>query len=56
MTQAVGKYGESVPTAAVCRNACRSCLTTNAIGLATAGVMAVGYGVARLARRLIPPS
>ena len=56
VTQAVGKYGESVPTAAVCRNACRSCLTTNAIGLATAGVMAVGYGVARLARRLIPPS
>jgi hypothetical protein len=56
VTQAVGKYGESVPTAAVCCNACRSCLTTNAVGLATAGVMAAGYGVARFARRLISPS
>lgn len=56
VTQAVGKYGESVPTAAVCCNACRTCLTTNVIGLATAGVMAAGYGFARFARRLIPPS
>ena len=56
MTQAVGKYGETVPTAAVCCNACRACLTTNVIGLAAAGVMAAGYGVARFARRLVPPS
>ena len=56
LTQAASKYGESVPTAAVCCNACRACLTTNAIGLATAGVMAAGYGVARFARRLVTPS
>ena len=54
MTRAVGKYGESVPTAAVCCNACRACITTNVIGLATAGVVAAGYGIARFARRLIP--
>jgi hypothetical protein len=56
VTEAVGRYGESVPTAAVCCNVCRSCLTTNAIGLVTTGVMAAGYGVARLARRLVRPS
>lgn len=56
MTQAAGKYGETVPTAAVCCNACRTCLTTNVIGLATAGLMATGYGVARFARRLVTPS
>jgi hypothetical protein len=56
MTQAVGKYGESAPTAAVCCNACRTCLTTNVVGLATAAVMASAYGVARFARRLISPS
>jgi hypothetical protein len=52
VAQAAGKYGESAPTAAVCCNACRTCLTTNLIGLATAGFMAAGYGVARYVRQL----
>lgn len=56
MAQAAGKYGENVPSAAVCCNACRTCLTTNVVGLATAGVMAAGYGVARFARRFVKPS
>jgi hypothetical protein len=56
MAQVAGKYGDNVPSAAVCCNACRTCLTTNAIGLATAGVMAAGYGVARFARRFVRPS
>jgi hypothetical protein len=56
VAQAAAKYGENAPTAAVCCNACRTCLTTNVIGLATAAVMAAAYGVARFARRLIPPS
>ena len=56
VAQAAGKYGDTVPSAAVCCNACRTCLTTNVIGLATAGVMAAGYGITRFARRLIKPS
>lgn len=52
--QLAGKYGENAPTAAVCCNACRTCLTTNLIGFATAGVMAAGYGLARVTRRLKP--
>ena len=56
VAQAAGKYGENVPSAAVCCNACRTCLTMNVIGLATAGVMAAGYGVARVARRFVKPS
>jgi hypothetical protein len=52
LAQAAGKYGENAPTAAVCCNACRTCLTTNLIGLATAGVTAVGYAAARFARNL----
>jgi hypothetical protein len=47
-----GKYGENAPAAAVCCNACRACLTTNLIGLATAAAGAVGYGALRLARRV----
>jgi hypothetical protein len=56
VAQVAGKYGDNVPSAAVCCNACRTCLTTNVIGLATAGVMAAGYGVARFARRFVRPS
>jgi hypothetical protein len=50
--QVAAKYGETAPTAAVCCNACRTCLTTNLIGFATAGLAATGYGIARFARRL----
>jgi len=49
--QVAAKYGESAPTAAVCCNACRTCLTTNLIGLATAGLAAAGYRIARFMRR-----
>jgi hypothetical protein len=56
VVQVAGKYGDNVPSAAVCCNACRTCLTTNVIGLATAGLMAAGYGVARFARRLVKSS
>jgi hypothetical protein len=45
------KYGEQAPTAAVCCNACRTCLTTNLLGLATAVAGAVGYRAIRLVRR-----
>jgi hypothetical protein len=50
--QLAGKYGESAPSALVCCNACRTCMTTNLIALAAAGAGAVGYGFARLVRRV----
>jgi hypothetical protein len=49
--QLAARYGEQAPTAAVCCNACRACVTTNLLGLATAGIAAVGLRVARLTRR-----
>jgi hypothetical protein len=53
--QVVGKYGENVP-AAVCCNACRTCVTTNLLALAAAAAGTVGYGVVRFARRLVKPA
>ena len=53
--QVVGKYGETAP-AGVCCNACRTCVTTNLLALATAAAGAVGYGVVRFARRLVKPA
>ena len=50
--QAVSKYGEHAPMAAVCCNACRTCATTNAIGIAVAGATTAAVAVAGLARRL----
>jgi len=54
--QLAGKYGENAPTAAVCCNACRTCVTTNLLALATAGVAAAGLGITRVARRLVRPT
>jgi hypothetical protein len=51
MAQAAGKYGEHAPTAAVCCNACRTCVTTNILGIAMAGVAGAGYAVTSFARR-----
>jgi hypothetical protein len=54
--QVVGKYGENAPAAAVCCNACRTCLTTNLVALATGAAGAVGYGLVRFARRFVKPA
>jgi hypothetical protein len=42
--------------AAVCCNACRSCATTNVIGLGIAGATAAGAVVVTFAKRLAGPS
>jgi hypothetical protein len=52
MAQAASKYGEIAPQGAVCCNACRTCVTTNLVGIAIAGAAGAGIGVARLGRRL----
>ena len=51
VAQAAGKYGENAPMAAVCCNACRTCVTTNVIGILTAGIAGAGSAVAGFARR-----
>jgi hypothetical protein len=37
--------------AAVCCNACRTCVTTNIVGIVTAALAGAGYAVANFARR-----
>jgi hypothetical protein len=56
MTQAAGKYGEHAPMAAVCCNACRTCVTTNVLGIALAGVVGAGAAVVGFVRTLGRPS
>jgi hypothetical protein len=51
MAQAAAKYGENAPMAAVCCNACRTCVTTNIVGIVTGALAGIGYGVANLVRR-----
>jgi hypothetical protein len=55
VVQAAGKYGEHAPTAAVCCNACRTCVTTNIVSAAIAGVVGAGYAVARFVDRRRAP-
>jgi hypothetical protein len=50
MAQAGAKYGENAPMAAVCCNACRTCVTTNVLTLLMGAGAAVGAFVARAAR------
>jgi hypothetical protein len=49
LTQAVTKYGDVAPQAAVCCNACRACVQTN---LLAAGLAAFAAAGALIARRL----
>lgn len=51
MAQAVGKYADNAPMAAVCCNACRTCVTTNVLGIVSASVAGAAYGVINFARR-----
>ena len=51
VVQAAGKYGENAPMAAACCNACRTCVTTNILGVAIAGIASGGYALASLTRR-----
>jgi len=51
MAQTAGKYGENAPMATVCCNACRTCVTTNVLGIVSAAVAGAGFSVANFARR-----
>jgi hypothetical protein len=54
MAQAAGKYGEHAPMAAVCCNACRTCVTTNVMALVMGSVAGAALLVVRFVRRLSP--
>ena len=51
MAQATAKYGENAPMAAVCCNACRTCVTTNVVTVVTGALAGAAYAVAGFARR-----
>jgi hypothetical protein len=53
MSQTVAKYSEQAPMAAVCCNACRTCVTTNVIGLATAALAGSAFALRRFAKRVL---
>ncbi len=51
MAQATTKYGENAPMAAVCCNACRTCVTANILGILTGALSGVSYAVANVVLR-----
>jgi hypothetical protein len=53
INQAAAKYGEHAPMAAVCCNACRACVQTNAIAAGLGLLIASGAAVSRLGREAL---
>ena len=51
VAKATAKYGENAPMAAVCCNACRTCVTTNVVGVAFGAVAGAAYTAASVFRR-----
>jgi hypothetical protein len=51
LAQTASKVGEHAPLATSCCNACRTCVTTNILTIATAGLAAAGIAATRFARR-----
>jgi hypothetical protein len=52
MGQAAVRYGDQAPMVTVCCNACRTCVSTNLIGLATAAASGAALAVVGFLRRL----
>jgi hypothetical protein len=50
------RAADVVPVAPACCNVCRTCVTTNLVGVATGGVVAVLVVARRLAGRVVKPS
>jgi hypothetical protein len=47
----VSRAAEHAPVATACCNACRTCVSSNLLALATGGAVALAAAVRRLARR-----
>jgi len=52
MLPVVNRAAEFAPIAPACCNVCRTCTTTNVVGLLSGAVVAAGYGVTGIVRRL----
>lgn len=52
----IGRVNEATPVATGCCNACRTCVTTNVIGLAGVALSAAIAPLTRLAGRLVRAS
>jgi hypothetical protein len=53
MLPLVNRAADVAPVAPACCNVCRTCVTTNLVGLVFGGVAAGGLAVVRLARRAV---
>ena len=51
LTQAATRYGELAPTATTCCNACRTCVQTNLLTAALAGVAGAASFIVRRIQR-----
>jgi hypothetical protein len=53
LNEAAARYGEHAPLVATCCNACRTCVTTNAIALVWAGVVGAAAASGAVVRRVV---
>jgi hypothetical protein len=51
VSQATAKYGEHAPMAAVCCNACRTCVQANIVGVVVGAVASAGVALRKRLRR-----
>lgn len=56
MLPVVNRAADHAPVVPACCNICRTCTTTNLIGIGTGAVLAAAYGVVRFGRRLAKSS
>ena len=56
MAPITNRAAEYAPMAPACCNVCRTCTTTNVVGLALGGVTVAAVGVARFAKQILAPS
>jgi hypothetical protein len=56
MLPVINRAADAVPMTTACCNACRTCVTTNLLGLVITGASVLGLGVRRFAKRIANPS
>ena len=56
MAPAVNRAAEYGPAVPACCNVCRTCTTTNLVGLALGAIAVAGAGIARFGRGIARPT
>lgn len=54
MAQATSRYADLAPVVPACCNACRTCTTTNVIGLVSTAAVGLGAALTGFVRKLRP--